>query len=283
MINGVNQSTKAKQFYKLHHSGKMLVFPNVWDSLGAHLLESLGYPAIATASAAIALSNGYLDGEIIPFAKVVPILRSIVESVEIPVSADIECGYYLNNEQFENNITQLLNTGIVGLNIEDFDSHSGLLLSIEEQSERISIIRKVADKIGVPVFINARVDIYIHGDEFTTPEEKFAETVKRGLAYKMVGADCIFPIGIRQKDAIEKLISELKMPINILALPNIPDLKTLAEIGVARVSLGPGFLKIAMKAMKDLASKLKNQEGLNEVLENEVTSDYLKKLVSKEY
>ena len=49
---------------------------------------------------------------------------------------------------------------------------------------------------------------------------------------------------------------------------------------VRRVSLGPGFLKIAIKAMKQLAIKLKNYEGLDEVINNEVSSEDLKKLVS---
>lgn len=71
------------------------------------------------------------------------------------------------------------------------------------------------------------------------------------------------------------------MPINILTIPGIPDLKFLKEIGVARVSLGPSFLKIAIKSMKDLATKLKDLDGLTNITENEVTNDYLKSLVVK--
>lgn len=70
------------------------------------------------------------------------------------------------------------------------------------------------------------------------------------------------------------------MPVNILALPGIPDIKTLKEIGVARLSLGPGYLKIAIQAMKTLAEKLRQQEGLDSVLGNNITSDYLKTLIN---
>ncbi len=71
------------------------------------------------------------------------------------------------------------------------------------------------------------------------------------------------------------------MPVNILFLPGVLELSILNEMGIARISLGPGFLKIAIKAMKDIAIKLKNYDGLSQIIGNEITSDYLNTLVSK--
>lgn len=275
------QQIKAKQFHALHHSGKMLVLPNVWDSLGASLLESLDYPAIATASASIAYTNGYNDGEYLPFDQLLTLLTTITKSVNIPVTADIESGYANNYIQLEENVKKLIATGIVGINIEDTNRETNELIPINIQCKRIEIIKSVSTNMGISLFINARTDVYIHGEVFTTPKSKLQETLKRGLAYKNAGADCLFPIAIRQKEDIKALVEELNMPINILTLPSVPELNILKEIGVVRVSLGPAFLKIAMKAMKDIALKLKNLEGLSEITSNEVTSDYLKKLVIK--
>ena len=84
----ITQQEKAKQFHNLHHAGKLLIFPNVWDCLGAILLESLSYPAIATASASVAFANGLDDGENISFDALLTILKKIVTSVNIPVSAE---------------------------------------------------------------------------------------------------------------------------------------------------------------------------------------------------
>ena len=72
---------KGNLLKTLHHNGKILVLPNIWDPLGAVMLESLGYAAVATASASIALSNGYPDGEKIPFKDLLFILNKIVQSV----------------------------------------------------------------------------------------------------------------------------------------------------------------------------------------------------------
>ena len=277
------QQEKAKQFYNLHHSGKLLILPNIWDCLGANLLESLHYPAIATASASVAFTNGYDDGQRISFDSVLALLKKIVSSVSIPVSADIESGFAENDLQLEENTKQLLATGIVGINIEDTDKKTNSILPVETQCEKIKLIKKVSQEVGVPLFINARADVYLRGKDFDTPESKFEEALKRGRAYKAAGADCFYPIAMTRQEDIKRMVKQLQMPVNVITIPGIPELNVLNEIGVARVSLGPSFLKIAIKAMKNLALKLQNLEGLSDITENEITSAYVKDLVNKNY
>ena len=275
------QQKKAQLLHELHHNGKMLVLPNVWDTLGAALLESLDYPAVATASAAIAFANGYTDGEKIPFNELLKVLDKIVKHVNVPVTADIESGYGHSDDELQRNIERILEAGVVGINIEDTNKQSDKLFSVEAQSRRISLIRKVSDAREIPLFINARSDVYIRSNEFVDEEEKFEEALKRGKAYINAGADCFFPILMKRNQDIRELISALRSPVNILALPGVPDLKTLNEMGVARVSLGPGLLKIAIRAMKQSALRLKNYEGMDEITGNEITSDYLVNLLTK--
>jgi 2-methylisocitrate lyase-like PEP mutase family enzyme len=279
--NKLTQAEKAKQLYDLHHSGKLLILPNIWNVLGAKLLEDLGYDAIATASASIAYSNGYNDGEHIPFNTVVQILNAIASGVDVPVTADIESGYAENETQFEENMRRIIETGIVGINIEDTDKKTHSLLPAEVQCEKIKRIKKIAAEVNVPLFINARTDTFIHEKNFASPQEQLNDTIKRGIAYKAAGADCFYPILFNKKEDIKTIVEHVDMPVNILMAPSIPSLNELQEMGVARVSLGPGFFKYAIKAMKELAIKLQNNEGLEDVANNDVTSDYLKKLVSK--
>jgi len=279
----VAQQEKAKRFYDLHHSGKLLILPNVWDCLGANLLESLHYPAIATASASVAFTNGFDDGQRISFDAVLAILKKITSSVTVPVSADIESGFAYNDEQLKQNIKQLLATGIVGINIEDTDKESNSIVPIEVQCEKIKLIKKVSEEMGVSLFINARADVYLRGKDFDTPELKFEEALKRGGAYKAAGANCFYPIGMTRREDIKRMVDQLQMPVNILTIPGIPELSVLNDIRVARVSLGPSFLKIAIKALKNLAIKLQNFEGLSDITENEITSAYVKDLVNKNY
>ncbi len=280
MTNNFSPKEKAEQFRALHHNGKMLILPNIWDPLGALLLKDLEYPAIATASAAVAFSNGYQDGENIPFTDLVILCRKITNCVNLPVTADIETGYANSDSQLRENIEQLIEAGIVGINFEDADRKTKQLQSLDVQSRKIELIRKTAEDLDVPLFINARTDVFIHRKNFDSDEEVLNEAVKRGLAYKEAGADGFFPILVTQEKTIKELVTRVDLPVNILTFPGIPDLKTLSELGVARVSLGPSFLKIAIQAMKKLAVELKQGEGLSSIIGNEITSDYLKKLVN---
>ena len=283
VIAGLTQQEKAKQFRHLHRAGRLLILPNIWDCLGANLLESLNYPAVATASASFAFANGYDDGQQIPFDSVQAILRKIVNSVSIPVSADIESGFATNDDQLKENIKQLLATGIVGINIEDTHKETNSILPIETQCGKIKLVKKVSEELGIPLFINARADVYLRGQGFDTPESKFEEALKRGRAYRSAGADCFYPIAMTRQEDIKRMVDQLQMPLNVITIPGIPELNVLNEMGVARVSLGPSFLKIAIRAMKNLAVKLQKFDGLSDITENEITSAYVKDLVNRNY
>jgi 2-methylisocitrate lyase-like PEP mutase family enzyme len=282
-VANLTQREKAKQFYHLHHSGSLLILPNIWDCLGANLLESLHYPAIATASASVAFTNGYDDGQQISFDSVIELLKRIVSSVNIPVSADIESGFADDDVTLKENIKRLIAAGIVGINFEDTDKETNSILPIEVQCEKIKLVKKVSEEVSIPLFINARADVYLRGKEFDTPESKFEEALKRGRAYKTAGADCFYPIGMTRQEDIKGMVEQLQMPVNVITIPGIPELNILNEMGVARVSLGPSFLKIAIRAMKNLALKLQNFEGLTDITGNEITSAYVKHLVNRNY
>src|SRR5690348_16898483 len=185
------QAAKARQLRELHH-GEMLVLPNIWDPLGALLLQQAGFPAVATASASVAFSRGCDDGEKLPFGKVLLALTAIAESISLPVTADIESGYASSITGFAENIRKILGTGVAGINLEDSDKQTHALIPVDEQCERIRLVRKIADETGVPLCINARTDIWLRGGEGLTAEEKLTESLSRAHAYQHAGADCFF-------------------------------------------------------------------------------------------
>jgi 2-methylisocitrate lyase-like PEP mutase family enzyme len=234
---------------------------------------------VATASAAIAYANGYNDGEHIPFIDLLHILKRITGNVHVPVTADIESGYAAGENELAENIKQLIETGIAGINIEDTDKQSKTLLPLDVQCERIKLIKKIALENNVPLFINARTDTFIHEKTFASSQQQLNETIQRGKAYKAAGADCFYPILACDQQHIQTIVEAVNMPVNVLLIPGIPVLNVLQQMGVARVSLGPGFLKYSIKAMKGLAIKLQRYEGLEDITGNDITSDYLKHLV----
>ena len=88
------QRDKAELFRRLNTQPQLLELSNVWDVTSARAVAGRpGTTAIATASAAIAASHGYEDGEHIPWALHLACLQRICAAVTLPVTVDIERGY----------------------------------------------------------------------------------------------------------------------------------------------------------------------------------------------
>lgn len=270
---------KEEQFRQLHHNGKILILPNIWDPFGALLLEKLGYPAVATASSSVALSNGYGDGEKLPFDALLHLLKEIVKRVQVPVTADVESGYAGDNHHvLAENIKKLIDTGIAGINFEDSVHGKPGMTSLEEQTAKISLIKKTASTSGSQLFINARVDVYIKRAELND-DEKLSEAIKRGKAYKDSGADGLYPIILRNEKHIDALVKEVGLPLNLTMIPGIPPMDILKKMGVARLSLASGFFKAAVSTMKGLAEDLLNGRDVTAVMKKTVTSEFFEGLI----
>ncbi|MEO1516618.1 MAG: isocitrate lyase/phosphoenolpyruvate mutase family protein [Bacteroidota bacterium] len=250
------QKDKAEAFLALHHDKRLLVLPNVWDVLGAKLIERSGLPAMATASASVAFSRGYQDGQHIPFNTLLQVLQAICQATDLPVSADMERGYANDNAELADNTKQLIEAGVIGINIEDSIIEGGELTSLDQQCERIQCIRKAADEEGIPLVINARCDIYLKEQPSTDP---LSVAIKRGQMYKEAGADCYYPI-LCPPHSLHTVNAEVDLPLNVLAVAGLMPMKELEEMGIARISLGPGLLKAALTSMRTVIQSVMNYE-----------------------
>jgi 2-methylisocitrate lyase-like PEP mutase family enzyme len=176
MMGKRSQKEKAEALLSLHMDGGLLVLPNIWDPIGARVLEAKGYPAVATASAAVSASLGYEDGEKISRTTLIDLLGRIARSVDVPVTADIETGYGESLSELELTALQVIESGVVGVNIEDSLEKGAGLRAIEEQCQRISTLRQIANRQGVRLVINARVDSFV-SPSFTNGRRAMEEAV----------------------------------------------------------------------------------------------------------
>jgi 2-methylisocitrate lyase-like PEP mutase family enzyme len=246
------QKRKARALLSLHRRGDTLVLLNVWDPIGARILEKKGYHAVATASAALSASLGYQDGEKIQRSTAIDLIARVARSVAIPVTADIEMGYGKSLAELEETVEQVIESEAVGLNLEDSLKTRGrrTLRAHAEQCRRIAKVRQVAERKGVPLVINARVDAYFC---LLTKEDATEEAVVRAKAYSEAGADCIYPIGPGDEATIRILRGRIKGPINILASPSAAPLSVLRELGVNRVSFGPFVFRSVLRKFVEIS------------------------------
>ena len=148
---------RAESLRDLHH-GEMLVLPNVWDAASAAVVAEAGFPAVATASAAVSAMLGHPDGEGAPWEEMFAAAGRVARAVQVPVTVDAEAGYGMRPREL---VDRLLEIGAVGCNLEDTDHRAGGLADAGAQAEWLAGVRSAADDAGVPIVINARVDIFL--------------------------------------------------------------------------------------------------------------------------
>jgi 2-methylisocitrate lyase-like PEP mutase family enzyme len=253
------------------------VLPNAWDVPSARIFEEAGFPAVATSSAALSVSLGYPDGEEIERGELVSAIRRIAHTLSVPLSADIESGFGSTTEELTETVRGVIDAGAVGINIEDIaDYENKSLVPLEKQVERVKVIKRVADSTGVPLVVNARTDAF----RFVTGDEKarLEEAIRRSIAYADAGSDCLYPMGLTDKALISDFVKAVDMPVNIMARKGTPTIPELQNIGVARVSLGPGPIYAAMGLLKRMARELREKGTYDILLDGAITFDELNSL-----
>lgn len=243
---------KAELFHSLHHGPAVLVLANAWDVASARIVEEAGATAVATTSAGVAWSLGTADGHHLARDQAVALVARVAGAVRAPVTADIENGFASSASGVGETIGLVLEAGAVGVNIEDGTS-SGLL-SIEELAERIAAARSAAATAGVRLFINARTDMYLRsvGD----PDVRLKTTIERAAAYVAAGADGVFVPGVLDSSTLSTLVRDIDAPLNVLAGPGAPPVSALAELGVARISVGSAISQAAYALVRRSATEL---------------------------
>jgi len=220
-------------FAPLHAGPDLLILPNAWDAGSARVIEVAGAKAIATSSAAVAWSQGYPDGEALPFDAVLATIRAIARVVSVPVTADIEHAYGDSAESVVANVARVHEAGAQGINIEDGTDAPELLCA------KIAAIKAT---LGERVWINARTDVYLKA--LVAPERAFDETVRRAKLYREAGADSIFVPFVYEDAVLARLVKAIAAPLNVLG-PGLPDAPRLKEIGIRRLSAGGGIAKLS--------------------------------------
>ena len=180
----------------------------------------------------------------------------IAAAVKVPVTADVESGYGDRPEDAAKTVRAVMEAGAVGMNLEDaVHDQERTLVDLPLQIEKIAAVKEAAHTSGVPVVLNARTDIYLLG--IGEPESRYEATLKRLRAFRDSGADCLFVPGLRDSETIQRIVSELQYPVNILAGPGSPSVPELQRLGVARVSLGSSPIRATLGLLRRMAQELK--------------------------
>lgn len=212
-------------FKQLHHAAHPLLLPNAWNAKSAQLIEQAGFQAMGTSSGAIADSLGYPDGEKIPFQEMLYIIRRIKASTKLPLTVDFERGYSHDLQTLTDNIQQLADLGVSGINLEDAEGEDLYMKKLETINNHFI-------KTGHRLFINARTDVYLQ--KLAQPLET---VLRRAARYEAAGADGLFIPGVADASIITAICSGTSLPVNIAVNPGQPSIQVLTDSRVKRISM----------------------------------------------
>jgi len=227
--------SSIKNFRELHKAEQPLILGNVWNVQSAKIYQKLDYQAIGTSSAAVAHSLGYEDGENMPFGEYFFIIKRIIKNTSLPVSVDLEAGYGKDVETVFQNIKELAEIGVAGINIEDtivFEGKRQLVDKIIFTSKLKSLTNLLTEN-NIDIFLNVRCDVFL----LQLPNA-VNEVINRIKLYEAQSVDGIFLPSITSENDIQKIITNTALPINVMCMPNLPDFKKLQSLGVKRISMG---------------------------------------------
>ena len=245
--------SKFETFAALHVRGDPVILYNIWDVGSALAVVAAGSKALATGSHPVADANGWPDGQKVPIDFALANAKRIVDSVELPVTVDFEGAYSSEPEQGAANVVRLAQIGAVGCNFEDQVVGGEGLHPLDLQVQRIAAIRRA---VGDSFFINARTDLFLKTQSYD--DALVDQAVERGKAFADAGASGFFVPRLSDPKQIERIVSEVPLPLNVIAFPGAPDKKVWADAGVARISHGPFPHRALMAKLTEMASEAIN-------------------------
>ena len=228
-------ASKFERFKELHQQAIPLLIGNVWNVQSAAIYEKLNYEAIGTSSAAISHSLGYEDGENMPFAEYLYVVKRILKKTTLPLTVDLEFGYGDDIETIYQNINELYKLGVVGINLEDSKVANG----VRQLQDRFTFLDKIEGLVellkrkGVNIFMNVRCDAFLMGIP-----DALRETIARVKLYESKLVDGIFVPGVTAENDIISFVQSTSLPVNVMCMPELPDFKTLKTLGIKRISMG---------------------------------------------
>ena len=269
-----SQIDSANRFRALHEAPGTFLIPNPWDVPSARMLAGLGFPALATSSAAAANTVGRKDGELAR-NEALALARVIVNATELPVSADLEKGFGEEPEVVAETVRLAAEVGLVGCTIEDATGNpEHPILDFQLAVERIDAAARAARNLSFPFTLTARA----HNLLYENPS--LDETIRRLQAFEKAGADVLFAPGLPDLAAVKAVCTAVSKPVNFMVgiKGKSFSVAELAAAGVKRISFATSLYRAAMTGLFNAASEI-NTTGQFSFLNRSLTTPELQKLM----
>ncbi|EAU31715.1 conserved hypothetical protein [Aspergillus terreus NIH2624] len=236
---------------------KILAFPCTYDGLSSRLVEEAGFPMLFLSGFAVSSSYGLPDTGYIAMEEMCSKIQETVRVTTLPIMADGDTGYG-SSMNVRRTVECFAAAGAAGVMIEDqtWPKRCGhtkgkSVVSRGEAYARIQAACDARDE-GRDIFILARTDALIHG---------WDEAMTRAAEFKRIGADAVFVEALPDKEAMQRCVRELDIPMlaNIIEGGMTENLsaRELAGLGFAAVAYPWTLVAARLKSIRDTLEGLK--------------------------
>ncbi|CAN5796190.1 isocitrate lyase/phosphoenolpyruvate mutase family protein [soil metagenome] len=233
-------------FSELHRDG-IFVMPNPWDRGSALILEKMGFPALATTSAGLGRSLGK-DDQQVTRDELITHVADLTQVLSVPLNVDSECLYPEDPGGIAETVRMLVDAGAAGCSIEDYNPGDSSIAGVSASTRAVEEAARAC--AGTGIVLTARAENHLYG------VEDLNDTIKRLIAYREAGADVVYAPGLVTAEDIQRVVSETRAPVNVLAHPFGPTIEELGALGVRRVSTGSALFNAARRTLRAAAGEL---------------------------
>src|SRR5688572_27558365 len=260
-----------------------IVFPGVYDTLSAKIVERVGFPmSFISGYSVAATAIGEPDMGLLTQTEIVERARRVCGSVRIPIIVDADTGYG-NPLNVIRTVNELIAAGAAGCFLEDqvWPKKCGHMRGkrVIERGEYVHKIRAAVEaRAGRDFFIVARTD--------ALAAVSLEEALARVTAAREAGADASFVEAPESLEQMAEVGRRAPRPIvaNMIENGRTPVLSRaeLTKMGFQLILYPLAGIFAAAKALRDVYEKLKRDETTDGMYDRLMTFSAFNELIGVE-
>jgi 2-methylisocitrate lyase-like PEP mutase family enzyme len=248
-----------------------VIVPGAYDTLTARLVQVAGFKAVYLTGGGYSRANGYPDIGLLTMSEILPWIARTVDSVEIPVIADMDTGYG-NAVNVVRSVREYEKAGVAAFHLEDQISPKKCG---HYEGKQLVSKGEMVGKIKAAVDTRRDNDMIIIARTDSRAVEGLQSAIDRMNAYLEAGADIGFveaPQNVDELAAIPKAIGKPALA-NVFEGGKTPPLPaTQLEAMGYRIGIYPSQThRSAIAAAKKVLAVLK-RDGHTEAIEHELAT-----------
>ena len=200
----------ATRIHALLEQHRTLLFPGVYDALGAKLAERAGFPLTFISGYSVAATHlGLPDFGYLTQTEMVAVAKRVCASVTFPIIIDADTGYG-NALNVIRTVNELIEAGAAGMFLEDqvWPKRCGHM-----KGKRVIPAEEHVQKIRAAVDARRDRDFFIVARTDARQVNGLDDAIRRCQRYREAGADALFLEAPRSTEELATIARELPPPL----------------------------------------------------------------------